>query len=277
MSIVAENVIAVGAENHPPMLERSQYDSWQSRMLLYIQVSEKPLVHQDVIQKDLPRQLPSTSMVKQNLLKAKRHLDNLDKVIKVRTKVTWQNEGLYREVYEMKAIFQQMKTEVDQCLMDKKYFELEKKELLIENDRLLEQIISQDIVCTIMHSYDDLVRYADIEKSFINEYNKFLELEAELLRKKDMIKKSEQVNISIVIASGMFQLDLQPIPYNLWNNKETHVDYLNITKEHADTLREIVKQARASEPLDNMFEYACKYAKRTQELLVFVSASCPSS
>ncbi|GJS61613.1 hypothetical protein Tco_0656397, partial [Tanacetum coccineum] len=30
MSTMAENVIVVGAENRPPMLERSQYDSWQS-------------------------------------------------------------------------------------------------------------------------------------------------------------------------------------------------------------------------------------------------------
>ncbi|GJR14887.1 hypothetical protein Tco_0797539 [Tanacetum coccineum] len=34
--IMAENVIAVGAKNRPSMLKRSQHDSWQSRMLLYI-------------------------------------------------------------------------------------------------------------------------------------------------------------------------------------------------------------------------------------------------
>nr|GEW79817.1 integrase, catalytic region, zinc finger, CCHC-type, peptidase aspartic, catalytic [Tanacetum cinerariifolium] len=31
MSTMAENVIAAGAENHPSMLKRSQYDSWQSQ------------------------------------------------------------------------------------------------------------------------------------------------------------------------------------------------------------------------------------------------------
>ncbi|GKE46991.1 hypothetical protein Tco_1478249 [Tanacetum coccineum] len=40
MSTMAENVIAAGAENRPPMLERSQCDSWQSRMLLYIRGKE---------------------------------------------------------------------------------------------------------------------------------------------------------------------------------------------------------------------------------------------
>ncbi|GKA32566.1 hypothetical protein Tco_0718933 [Tanacetum coccineum] len=36
MSTMVENVIAAGSKNRPPMLERSQYDSWKIRMLLYI-------------------------------------------------------------------------------------------------------------------------------------------------------------------------------------------------------------------------------------------------
>ncbi|GJY77878.1 hypothetical protein Tco_0483679 [Tanacetum coccineum] len=82
-----------------------------------------------------------------------------------------------------------METEVEQSSMDRKYFEIEKKEFLIENDHLLEQINSQDIVCTDIYSYDDLVKYDDMEKSFIDEYNKYLELEPELLKKKYMAEK----------------------------------------------------------------------------------------
>ncbi|GJY64779.1 hypothetical protein Tco_0466239 [Tanacetum coccineum] len=37
---MAENVIAAGADNRPPMLKKSQYNSWQSRMLLYIEGKE---------------------------------------------------------------------------------------------------------------------------------------------------------------------------------------------------------------------------------------------
>ncbi|GKD09918.1 hypothetical protein Tco_1189603 [Tanacetum coccineum] len=40
MSTMAENVIAAGDDNRPPMLEKSQYNSWQSRMLLYIRGKE---------------------------------------------------------------------------------------------------------------------------------------------------------------------------------------------------------------------------------------------
>ncbi|GJY39523.1 retrotransposon protein, putative, ty1-copia subclass [Tanacetum coccineum] len=50
-----------------------------------------------------------------------------------------------------------------------------------------------------------------------------------------------------------------------------------ITKDNADTLCDIVEQARSSNPLDNALEYACMYAKQIQELLVYVSDTCSSS
>nr|GFB08612.1 hypothetical protein [Tanacetum cinerariifolium] len=43
MYTMVENVIVAGAENLPTMLKRSQYDSWQSRMLLYIRGKEHDL------------------------------------------------------------------------------------------------------------------------------------------------------------------------------------------------------------------------------------------
>ncbi|GJT92963.1 retrovirus-related pol polyprotein from transposon TNT 1-94 [Tanacetum coccineum] len=262
-------------------------------------VFEQTPVKPKPVQNDLPRQLTTTSMVKQNLLKEKSHLDHFDKVIKVRTKVTGQNErtwrfehirkafekdvipfvkslrysfadfklGIYREVYEMKAIFQQLETEVEQCSVDKKYFEIEMKELLIENERLLEQIISQDIVCTATHSYDDLVKYAEMEHSYIDEY----------IRKKSVSDCTLPFNNSNVIALGMYKLDLKPLSPKLRKNREAHIDYLKKTKEHTDTLRDIVEQARTLKPFDNALDYTCKFIARIQELLVYVSATCLSS
>ncbi|GJX15689.1 hypothetical protein Tco_0216521 [Tanacetum coccineum] len=40
MAIMAENVIVAGAENRPPMLEKDMYDSWKTRIWLYIKVKE---------------------------------------------------------------------------------------------------------------------------------------------------------------------------------------------------------------------------------------------
>ncbi|GJS12297.1 hypothetical protein Tco_0369093 [Tanacetum coccineum] len=40
MATMAENVIVAGAENRPPMLEKGMYDSWKSRIWLYIKGKE---------------------------------------------------------------------------------------------------------------------------------------------------------------------------------------------------------------------------------------------
>ncbi|GKA96077.1 hypothetical protein Tco_0818172 [Tanacetum coccineum] len=40
MSTLAENVLAAGAKNKPPMLQKNCYDTWQSRMLVYSEGKE---------------------------------------------------------------------------------------------------------------------------------------------------------------------------------------------------------------------------------------------
>ncbi|GKC88672.1 hypothetical protein Tco_1149321 [Tanacetum coccineum] len=37
MTTLAEFMIVAGADNRPPMLDKPQYESWKSRMELYIQ------------------------------------------------------------------------------------------------------------------------------------------------------------------------------------------------------------------------------------------------
>nr|GEX48482.1 hypothetical protein [Tanacetum cinerariifolium] len=53
---------------------------------------------------------------------------------------------------KIKADFNQMETEVAKCFVDKKYFEIEKKESSLDNDRLLELIICQDVMNVVMHA-----------------------------------------------------------------------------------------------------------------------------
>ncbi|GKC88117.1 hypothetical protein Tco_1148766, partial [Tanacetum coccineum] len=62
------------------------------------------------------------------------------------------DHGLNKEIRDMREVFNQMETEVANCSVDKKYFEIEKKELILENDRLLEHIICQDVMNVVMHA-----------------------------------------------------------------------------------------------------------------------------
>nr|GEU75560.1 hypothetical protein [Tanacetum cinerariifolium] len=61
------------------------------------------------------------------------------------------------------------------------------------------------------------------------------------------------------IAPGMFKLDLEPLALKVLKNKDAHLNYIKHFREHADTLREIVKSARALSPLDSNLDSACKF------------------
>ncbi|GJX23671.1 hypothetical protein Tco_0228116 [Tanacetum coccineum] len=61
------------------------------------------------------------------------------------------------------------------------------------------------------------------------------------------------------------------------------IDKLNLKYAKNDDLKAqiqdkgIVKQAKAKQPLDNALDFACKYAQRIQELLVYVQDTCPNA
>ncbi|GJU48226.1 retrovirus-related pol polyprotein from transposon TNT 1-94 [Tanacetum coccineum] len=104
-----------------------------------------------------------------------------------------------------------------------------------------------------------------------------LKEELRKLKGKSVVACRESVNKPKVIAPVVHKVELEPLSPKLKNNREAHVDYIRITKENADTLRDVVEQARTSNPLDNALAYACMYTKQIQELLVYVSDTCPSS
>nr|GEU54120.1 hypothetical protein [Tanacetum cinerariifolium] len=61
------------------------------------------------------------------------------------------DNGLHNKINEVKTVFNQMEAAVEQCFVDKKYFDIQKKELFLKNDQLLEHIISQDVMNIVMH------------------------------------------------------------------------------------------------------------------------------
>ncbi|GJT00044.1 reverse transcriptase domain-containing protein [Tanacetum coccineum] len=59
---------------------------------------------------------------------------------------------LHSELNEVKTVFNQMKAAVDQCSVNKKYFDIQKKEVSLDNDRLLDHIICQDVMKIVIHA-----------------------------------------------------------------------------------------------------------------------------
>ncbi|GKD33713.1 hypothetical protein Tco_1249222, partial [Tanacetum coccineum] len=143
------------------------------------------------------------------------HVNDFENLVSVRTKVTGPNEGswgfehiqkafkkdvkpfvnilkeyfhmfdqgLQKEITDMKEFFTHMETEVAKCFVERKTFKIKEKELIIENarllehiisellkkenDRLLELIISQDLVHNVVNSLAEIDDYQNMEKSIL--------------------------------------------------------------------------------------------------------------
>ncbi|GJU57830.1 retrovirus-related pol polyprotein from transposon TNT 1-94 [Tanacetum coccineum] len=77
-----------------------------------------------------------------------------------------------------------------------------------------------------------------------------------------------------VLVPSRYAIDVEPIPPHNKNNKEVHLHYLKHLKESAETLREIVEEAKVKRPLDGSIVSACRYTKHSQELLEYVIGTC---
>ncbi|GKF88394.1 hypothetical protein Tco_0259271, partial [Tanacetum coccineum] len=145
--------------------------------------SEQLDIIKKLVEIEVPKELPKVNLVKTSFQKLKNHLASFDEVVKVRTtpdaitKGSWGFEhtnkvfkeevipfinslrasskdfenGLQSELNEVKTVFNKMEATVDQCSVDKKYFDIQKKELSLDNDRLLDYIICQDVMNIITH------------------------------------------------------------------------------------------------------------------------------
>nr|GEV67629.1 integrase, catalytic region, zinc finger, CCHC-type, peptidase aspartic, catalytic [Tanacetum cinerariifolium] len=72
----------------------------------------------------------------------------------------------------------------------------------------------------------------------------------------------------------LLRIDVAPLAPKLQNNKTAHYDYLKHTQEKTATLRKIVENERLLNPLNTSLDYACKYTKRIQELLIILKQTC---
>ncbi|GJX72981.1 retrovirus-related pol polyprotein from transposon TNT 1-94 [Tanacetum coccineum] len=118
---------------------------------------------------EVPKELPKVSMVNTSLKKLKHHLAGFDVVVKERTTPT--------AITEVQNVFHQMEHAVEQHRLESKTFEVKMNKVLNENERLLEQVLSKDIV------------NSSVNNAFMNvhECEKCLQLKTEL--QTDFIEK----------------------------------------------------------------------------------------
>nr|GEY37115.1 integrase, catalytic region, zinc finger, CCHC-type, peptidase aspartic, catalytic [Tanacetum cinerariifolium] len=68
-----------------------------------------------------------------------------------------------------------------------------------------------------------------------------------------------------VLVTGMYAIDVEPIPSRNRNNREVHLDYLKHLKESIETLHKIVEEARAEKSLDSSL---ASNTKKTNEPMI---------
>ncbi|GKD00662.1 hypothetical protein Tco_1170936, partial [Tanacetum coccineum] len=76
-------------------------------------------------------------------------------------------------------------------------------------------------------------------------------------QRKEIVDITAQIPSANTIVPGMFKLDLKPLAPRLLQYREAHIDYLKYSQEQADILWEIVKQAKAKQPLDKELDFSC--------------------
>nr|GEW53129.1 retrovirus-related Pol polyprotein from transposon TNT 1-94 [Tanacetum cinerariifolium] len=185
----------------------------------------------------------------------------------------------------MKEVFKELEAEVAQYAVDWKHDAIERKNLLIANDNLIAECLSQEARCLALEAELANLRDKnnhDNQKELINHFSK---LEVTALTTKNVKLKAqtlEQVNSVSkdhvkpnVLAREKHAIDVEPIVPRLRNNKDAHLDYLRHLKESVETIHDIVEEAKVVRPLDRSIVSACRYTKHSQELLEYAIGTCP--
>nr|GEW55050.1 hypothetical protein [Tanacetum cinerariifolium] len=199
-------------------------------------------------------------------------------------------------------------------VQSKKCDEIERKNLLIANDTLIANCLSKEVFYIATNFELNVSIFSKMHEAYIVVQARCLELETELYKLKDKIKKDDHdvmvkcfSNLEVkylylqliyqhlkedlgnnnslpaqddsvtpkVLVPDMYAIDVEPIFLRLRNNRQVHLDYLKHLKESVATLREIVEEAKVERPLDRSVASAFLYTKHSQELLEYMIDTCP--
>ncbi|GJR17227.1 hypothetical protein Tco_0965754 [Tanacetum coccineum] len=192
------------------------------------------------------------------------------------------DKDLLNEITEVQTVFDQMKVVVQQSSVGKQCLEIAKKELLLENDRLLQKIMSQDVILTVMNSMSLNAESVNVEMQRSGSCDKCFNLDAEFSKIKqaynDLLKNYSQLEkhcislqLTIQLNQEIFQQDKScdnqnalEIPKYFENND------LKAQLQDKDTtickLKEIIKSLREKSKEENVNHDRCENATINEEL-----------
>ncbi|GJU46724.1 hypothetical protein Tco_1203990 [Tanacetum coccineum] len=111
---------------------------------------------------------------------------------KLKTHVKGIEDNLFKEVSEYMKIFDELDKEYDQCVIDKKSLAIENKNFLIQNECLLAEFVSKDICFVVLTSYIVVPMSIEPRSNCVKEHSRNLELEAKILKMKQLLVEKEK-------------------------------------------------------------------------------------
>nr|GFA28611.1 hypothetical protein [Tanacetum cinerariifolium] len=129
---------------------------------------------------------------------------------------------------------------------------------------------------------DDLINKVNLKSAEVSDSNSCLQdkvlvitaLKEQLDKLKGKAIITEAISLN-PIDPKLLKVDVTPVVLKLRKNRTAHIDYIRHTQGEPATLRKIVESERLQIPLNTSLDYACKYNRRIQELLVILQQTCP--
>nr|GFC66023.1 hypothetical protein [Tanacetum cinerariifolium] len=129
---------------------------------------------------------------------------------------------------------------------------------------------------------DDLINKFNLKSAEVSNLNANLQekvlvitaLKEQLNKLKGKTVITEAVSLN-PIDLELLKVDVAPLFPKLRKNRTAHTNYIRHTQKEAATLREIVESEKLLNPLNTSLDYACKYTRQIQELLIILQQTCP--
>ncbi|GJW55385.1 retrovirus-related pol polyprotein from transposon TNT 1-94 [Tanacetum coccineum] len=185
------------------------------------------------------------------------------------------DKDLLNEVTEVQTVFNQMEAAVQQSSVDKQCFKIHKKELFLDNDRLLHQIMSQDVMLCVMNFTAVFGDSVNLEMQSSESHDKCSDLDVELLKNQnaynELLKSYSQLEkhcisleLPIQLNQEIFQKDkscdnqhaLEILEFFENNDLKAQLQAKDTTirklKEHIKSMRENDKKEKVKQDMDEI-------------------------
>nr|GEY57952.1 hypothetical protein [Tanacetum cinerariifolium] len=151
--------------------------------------------------------------------------------------------ALTKEVKEMKYVFEELETEVAQHAVVKKHDAIELKNLLISNDNLITECLSQEVFCVATNSELNIARFTDMHVANTTAETRYLALEAELANLHQIgnsppTPDKDTLDFDSVFVIGKMQASLQGKD-NVICQLKKELSQLQVTRRDTDRARRV--------------------------------------